>query len=419
MAIGCEPKSRLVPLALLCAASFAQPVLAQPAPTPETVISRAREDLDPLGARVGAFQIFPELALEYRKDSNVFATRRFAIDDTALVLKPGITMRSDWTRNSLVAGFNAALTNYDNLSTEDHNDSDAFLQGRWDTANGGFFSGDLDRSVDHEGRESADDARGLERARFATDDLTLGYRVTPGKALFQYEVDIRKIDYDDVPGPNGPINNDDRDREAFGQRLRIGYEVFDGYSLFFQAIDESTDYASRLDDNGFERSSDGRELVVGAALNLTDVIFGNVFYGRKSHRFDDARFAKIGGSAFGLDLSWNITPLTTISFEGRQEVVPTTILGASGVDERSLGIRADHELLRNLILSLDWRTETGDFKGVPRQDKNEVASFGARYLMNRRFEIEFDYTRRNRRSDIEPDLTFSKNIVSLQFKGQL
>lgn len=397
----------------------ALPVVAQPEELPATVTSRGRPDLDPSGVPLGGFTLFPELAVEYRDDDNVYATNENAVSDNSWVFRPALTLRSDWNRNSLSIGANAALNRYDLLTAEDHDDSEVFTRGRWDTANNGSFTADLTRSVNHEGRESADDARGFERTRFTTDATTLGYAVAPGRMLFEIEFDTATLDFDDVLGPNGPVNNDDRDRDRTSSRLRVGYQVFDGYALFFEARDSETDYDDRFDDNGFERSSQGNEYVIGAALNVTEIMFGSAFYGRKSQTYDDPRFAKIGGPAFGLDVGWNITELTTLTFSGREQVAATTIVGAAGIDETRIGLRADHELLRNLILSIDWMTGSDEFKGIPRQDDYRASSFGARYLMNRRLQIEFEYTSRDRDTNAAADLNFSKRTITIQFKGQI
>lgn len=414
-----EMKKAIVAVLLAGMWCIALPVAAQPVPPPETVTNRGRPDLDPLGVRLGGFRLFPEFALEYLNDDNVFATNENTVSDNAYVLRPGVTLRSDWTRNSLVLGANAALNRYEQWSTEDHDDSELFAVGRWDTANDGAFSADVTRSVDHEGRESADDARGLERTRYTTDSLVLEYQVRPGRMLFEVELDMAELDFDDVLGVDGPINNDHRDRDRVSSRLRVGYELFGGYALFVEAQNNATDYKSRFDNNGFERSSTGDEFVVGAAMNVTEVVFGSAYYGRKSQTYDDPRFAKIGGPAFGIDIGWNITALTTLTFSGSQQVAPTTIVGAAGIDETRLGLRADHELLRNLLLSIDWGTGTDDFKGIARRDDLRATTFGARYLMNRKLEVAFEYSSRDRDSTATEDLNFSKRIISIQFKGQI
>ena len=392
---------------------------AQPADELATVATRQRESLDPLGIRTGSFRIFPELGLEHAKDSNVFATRDARASDTVLVLTPAVTFRSDWSRNSFDFGVSAAINDYSDFDTEDHDDRSAFVRGRWETANDGFFYGNYDSSVDHEGRESVDDARGLERTQIDTDEVSIGYRVEPGRMLFQVEIESRDSDFHDVAGIGGVVNNDDRDRTGKSTRLRGGYRVSDGYAVFLQRSDRSIDYDSVVDDNGFNRNAEGDETVVGAELDLTDVIFGDVYFGRKSYSYDDARFSDIKGNAFGIGIDWNVTRLTTFRFDGHQEVTPTTVIGAAGIDETEFMLGADHELLRNLILSLEWSRREDDFKGIERKDENHSITFGARYLMNRRFEIEFEYVSHDRDSTTAANREYSRNLVGIRFTGQL
>ena len=83
--------------------------------------------------------------------------------------------------------------------------------------------------------------------------------------------------------------------------------------------------------------------------------------------------------------------------------------------ETRLGLRVDHELLRNLILSLEWTTVDEDFDGIDRKDEIDTVDFSARYLMNRRAELVLAYSHRDRDSNpvTAEGLRFSRNLVSL------
>jgi len=79
------------------------------------------------------------------------------------------------------------------------------------------------------------------------------------------------------------------------------------------------------------------------------------------------------------------------------------------------------ELLRNLILGLEWSTVEEDFQGIDRKDDIDTIDFSARYLMNRRAELVLAYSHRNR--DTQPatstGLEFTRDLVSLGVKLQL
>lgn len=56
----------------------------------DTVATRPRPELDPLGVRVGGFLLFPSVAVEEYYDDNLFATQSARVDDFLTVLKPRV-----------------------------------------------------------------------------------------------------------------------------------------------------------------------------------------------------------------------------------------------------------------------------------------------------------------------------------------
>lgn len=74
-------------------------------PRGDTVASRARPELDPLGIRAGAFLIFPELAIDEIYNDNIFAENNDETDDFITSIQPEVTIESDWSRHALaIAG---------------------------------------------------------------------------------------------------------------------------------------------------------------------------------------------------------------------------------------------------------------------------------------------------------------------------
>ncbi len=396
-----------------------QTVMAQGDISQETVSNRSRQDLDPVGATVGAFRFFPSASIERLNNDNIFATNENTVEDDVYVLRPRLDLRSNWSRNSMRFGLESAINRFSDYSGEDHTDTRGFVNGRWDTARNGFFSAELVQSTNHEDRDSPDDVRGDSRTKFDEGSLSLNYRVAPGSLFGEIGVVNRTLDFQDTFHGDEILNNDDRDRDQLAATARIGYQLSDAYAIFLQHRQSSIDYDSMFDDNGFNRSSNGHETVVGATFNISEVLFGDVFVGSKSQAYDDARFAKIGGSSFGANLAWNVSPLTTINLEARREVEPTTVIGASGIDASTYSIGADHELLRNLILSAEWSSEDDAFKGNDRHDDYSFARLSARYLMNRRMEVRFSYLDYDRSSTDQSNFEFSRRLISVQIVGQL
>jgi hypothetical protein len=394
-----------------------QPSAAQELAANETVADRHRPALDPLGIRVGGLQLFPEVGIGGVHNDNVFALEDEKTSDLIYVIEPRLELRSNWSRHELNVGADAAVRRFRDNGGEDHEDYAIWAGGRLDVSRSGFLATEMRHARRHEDRESPDDAQGFERTAFDVSSMTLSYDTRPevSRLYVRLEGEYRGLDFEDSLGPSGPINNDDRDRRELSGSLRVGYAPTPSYFLFLQGETRSIRYDDEFDDAGFQRDSDDDEISLGVAIDFSGLIFGDIFFGHRTVEFNDPRFTDIDGPSFGADVAWNITGLTTLSLSGRRSVEPTTIVDVSGVVETRFGLRVDHELLRNLILSLEWTTVDEDFDGIDRKDEIDTVDFSARYLMNRRAELVLAYSHRDRDSNpvTAEGLRFSRNLVSL------
>jgi hypothetical protein len=394
-----------------------QSALSQELARNETVADRARPELDANGVPLGGFRFFPQLGLTVGHNDNIFADGLSSASDVIYVASPEVQLQSDWNNHALDLGIAADVLKFVDFGSEDHTNFRAWLDGRFDINRSSFLRTEAEHAVRHEGRDSADDVRGFERTKYEVDSVAVSYQLRPRvrKLNARFAGEYFKFDFDDVLGPEGPVNNDDRDRDRLIGTMRLGYDVLPNNSLFFQVEAQSTKYDFQFDDAGFERSSNGYEIAVGTALDYSGVTFGEIFVGYLSHAYDDPRYADIDDFSFGAEVAWNVSGLTTVTLGGSRTVEPTTLVPAAGVLSTRFRIGVDHELFRNLILSLSWSNVNDDFRGVDRVDKVDSAEFGARYLMNRNVQITFgfDHTNRDTTPDALDGFSFSRNIFSL------
>jgi hypothetical protein len=418
----------------LCLAVFAGSAMvvvgsadAQELERRETVAERARPALDPKGLPVGAFTLLPSLGLEVRHDDNIFATDTFEEDDLITLLRPEVRLQSNWSRHRVLVAGDAAIARYDEFDGEDYEDIRVWAQGRFDVRNG-QADATLRHSELHEDRTSVDDRRGIAPTEYSEDSLYAAYTYRPGRLLLRGSFDYQALDFDDTETLTGSVSNDDRDRDRTGLGLRAGYEMSPDYILFVEGKVDAIDYDQQFADCDnplinpcYERSSDGLEVVAGAMLDFSGRTFGEVYAGYIERDYDDARFGKADGPTFGADLTWNVTGLTTVEFSASRTIDSTTIIGAAGIETTRFGVSADHELLRNLLLSLDMSTTTEDFEGVDREDDIRSIELGARYLMNRYMYLSLGYRWRDRDSSLTAPAgrDYSIQDLFLQIVGQL
>lgn len=404
-------------------------------PRGETVETRRRPEIDPLGVRVRSFLFFPKIQLEEEYNDNVFATENDREDDFITRVMPSLTLESDWSRHFFRVSSGAEFGLHAHNQNEDYTDYFAETEGRLDVTrdiNLGLGGG---YARIHEERGDPDATAGrnpteIDRYRaFAAYDQNFG--------LFgaRVEGNFLRLDYmdDDISGP-GEINNDDRDRNIFEGSLRASYEVLPpDYEAFIQFGGNRRKYDETPDDTGFERDSYGWDARTGIALDLGGLVFGEGYIGYFDQIFDeDDSLDDVDGLTYGLTFDWNVTPLTTVNIFGDRTVRETTqneredgrLSSASAALRSSVGVGVDHELLRNLILGSDFVYFNDDFEGIDREDDNLEFGLGARYFVNRNLYLNADYGLRRRLSNtdgngIDGSDDFLENSFRISVEAQL
>jgi len=414
----CARSLSALALLALCLPAAGAPRPAEP-DRDETVANRARPDYDPLGLRTGAFRWLPSVAVGYQSKDNIFATDGNEVDDDVLVVRPALTVASDWSRHRLAAGVNAESARYNDFDSEDYDDWGLFLDGRLDLVNS-RLTGRLSHDDLHEARTSTDDVRGSEVTTYSVDAATLAYRFNPGRMFIEPGADFRRISYDNTASPSGEVDNSDRDRDELTGRLRAGFAVTDSYNLFGEVNGRTIDYDRQVDFDGYRRDSDSWELLAGSEFDLGGKTFGEVFAGYRHWSYDDDRFKTIDGFTFGADVTWNVTGLTTLMAGASRTIESTTIVGAAGIERTDFALAADHELLRNLILSARVAIASEDFQDINRNDDLLEAGFGAKYLLNRYLYayLGYDFEKRDT-SPSGAGREYNVDTIYLRLQGNL
>ena len=235
---------------------------------------------------------------------------------------------------------------------------------------------------------------------------------------------FRYIDYDDTETAAGTpnIDNDDRDRAVIRPGARVGYEFHPGYRGFIRGEGEFLRYKESTTTDGIEQNSQGFDLVAGAAIDLTGLIFGDFFVGYRERHFDDDRFDTLRGPVIGSKLTWIPTGLTTVTLNIENQIIESRRTGdladSPGYTSTAIDARVDHELLRNLILSGGAGFGLDDFEDISREDKNVAAFVGADYLWNRYLTLGARYQFRYRNSNEAGD-DFTRNLFMISLTGHL
>jgi hypothetical protein len=169
-----------------------------------------------------------------------------------------------------------------------------------------------------------------------------------------------------------------RDNNRTELRGRLDYEVSPRIGLGLQATADARDY-----NHTPGLSSDGQVYLAGVTLN-GDLFRGEVWAGYFRRDFDNPAISTFDGLALAGDLEWFASELTTVTFEVHRDA-NAEISATAGLPYVTTegGIRVDHELLRNLILSAEVSRGKREYDTVDRQDDYTRAALGADYVLNR------------------------------------
>lgn len=385
-----------------------------------SVRERVRPGYDPVGVRAGAFTVFPEASVTGTFDDNIFATDTNTESDFITTLAASVSAASNWSRHALNLRAGLAQKLYADNSDEDRLDWDVSGDGRLDITSDTNVTAGVAYAELHEDR-GAPNAIGLaaEPTEYSLFEGNVALNHRFNRVTSSIGATYADYDYDTVPlTGGGTLNQDFRDREEFTQFLRLGYDVSPDTNLYIQGTLNQREYDQQPPAVAITRDSDGYEIVGGTEFRLTNLAQGGVYVGYQSQDYDDPTLSEIDGLAYGANVDWFVTPLATVRFEAASSVQETIQAGASGYMDNSVGLRIDHEFMRNVILGARASFANQDFEGVARDDDVIGAGLSIDYLINRNFSLRLGYDYTDRDSSVA-GLDYSRNEIGLTLSAGL
>lgn len=385
----------------------------------DTVLSRPRPDYDPVGIRLGSFFLYPDATVAETWNSNIFATQSNDKNDFITALTPRLKLKSNWNNHALNFSADSTIVRYARFHSESYTDYTVAADGRLDIQRDARLFAAGGYKIRHEPRSSPNNLGGTEPTEYQDTSALLAGEKDFNRLSFRLEGAFDAYRYFDVQNALGQtIAESQRDRNDTVVTLRTGYEIAPLRQLYLLTSYNWRKYQSPVDMFGFDRTSDGYTLALGAHYDLTGLIFADVFLGYRRQDYDDPRLRPVDGPTAGIKLTWNVTALTTITGNLSREIEETVLANSSAYFATRASIRADHELLRNLILDARIGYENDKFEGISRKDNYYEAGLGATWLINRNFSLGGGYHYRTRDSN-QAGNNFDENVVFLRLKAQL
>ncbi|MCY3794966.1 MAG: outer membrane beta-barrel protein [Gammaproteobacteria bacterium] len=399
---------RLAGVAL--AVAWAAPAFGQEAIRGETVLDRPRPDHNPLGVRVGGFDLFPSVTIGQRWDDNIYRidgerTEDGVPSDWVTFLQPRIRALSRWSSHSLAFDAGARMDRFRDNEGENNTDYFAVLTGRVDVGRNTEFHATAEMQDLREGRGGAYSIAGGEPDTFEVRSASAGWHSRLNRVSLALDGRYDDYDYDN------PVRRF-RDRSDRDQ-LPSGHEAFLRATRFERRYDTRR--------GGVDRDSDGWEFAVGVDLDLGGLLVGELFAGYRRQTYEGVGLKSVERPTFGAALDWNLSPLTTISAKASR-TVQETVLDASGVLATWVELSAAHELLRSLLLTATLDFSNNDYKVAAGRARpgGDIwgGEVGIRWLAHRTLHVDFSYRYETRDSTLPTD-DYNNHVASLALTLQL
>lgn len=424
------------------------------------VLSRPRPDFDARGVRLGSFMLFPSISAGVAYHDNVLNVPDALgpQEDFLFTLSPSLKLNSNWGRHALNFFAESKSYFYQDFSNEDRTDWKVAGDARLDISGGTNLT--IDAMYEDITEPRATDPFNLAFDQTEYSHWGVGAALNHVGNRFRGSLGARydEFDYDDVSrtfanpvavlfSPQCPTglavgqilrcNNDDRDRSIMEAFVKLGYAISPGYAVFVRGKYNDRDFTAgnpsfanrEVSDQNRNQDSQGWGVDLGVDFELARLLHGEVFLGYTEQDYDNhptvpaLTFTDTDAFAFGVDLQWYASMLTTVSFNASRKIedttdVLTTFAGSSGFISDRFGVRVDHELMRNVVLYGKVGFGQDEYQGFNREDDLLTAGLGAIFLVNNNLHVtaSYDYIDRDSNNAV---FDYNNNVFQLTLTGKL
>lgn len=366
-------------------------------PSTETLPSSEEQKIisaltTPQGLALASFKVQPQINLFYGHDDNIFAEHDHERSDEIYGITGSLDINSDWKKHTLNVNLGLESGRYDTYDDEDYDDYWLASDGRYDiTKNTNIFGG-VAFSKEHEERGSPNDQFGDEPTTYTSTQIHAGVSQKWGLLSLRVGSTFETLNFDDVDlTPGLKLNNDDRDRDLYGVGARLSYKVSPRLQPFAQAVIDNREYDQKLDDNGYERDSDGYRFSVGADGRLTRLVSGSAYIGYIYQDYDDHRFDQVDELDIGGSLKWQISPYSKATAYLKRTLEETTRPGSSGYLLTAAGVNLEHRLSRHGTLSTSLMIGEEDYQDINTSDDVIDWNIGYRHFLTNSVYVDASY----------------------------
>jgi hypothetical protein len=209
------------------------------------------------------------------------------------------------------------------------------------------------------------------------------------------------------------ISQSYHNHDAFAEYFRTDYALSPDIALFVEQTVTETQYPNILFRNRFDRDT-----LVGVNFQIPSLMTAEIGVGNLYSRVYYAGLNPIDTPDIRAKITYFPTPLVDLTLSASQFIVDSGVPQAPNYLDRNVGLQANYELLRNLILTGHVTAEFEKYRDVDRDIQIYAEGLSATYLMNRAMRVTLAFSHRQFTSDGSQEVIrqfneFDENLVTL------
>ncbi|MEL6372876.1 MAG: outer membrane beta-barrel protein [Pseudomonadota bacterium] len=381
----------------------------------ETMQDRPRRPWEPDGWRFGNFLVFPTLGVAIESDDNIYWSQRHRESDLRTDINPVIKLQSRFPRHRMKVVLGARSVNHLRYKNLDFVEGFGHLETSFHFDHAHTISIALTSNFLHEDRA---DPVAPENARTRVPSwynrAVIGITRDVGRLYGTFSLRLEDNDYFDVIAFDGStIDQDIRDIRRLTNELSLGYRISPGYEWLAKVrlIRQWT-----LGTGTFNRNGTGYEALSGLAFELNPLIRMRVLGGYGAITYDHAGYDPTASWLIEAQATWLATQRMTIYTTINRAYADAIATDGSAFINTNIIGRLEYEVWRNLIVNATAEYHQTDFVGLERIDQSWSATLGVDYLHTKNWKfdakIKYDY----RYSPTDPQFATSRTRIRVGAK---
>jgi hypothetical protein len=371
---------------------------------------RHRPEFDPIGLPLGNWRLFPSVGGGVGFESNVFGDETNRKSDVYFQVEPAVTLQSETSHSVLKLDASGRLARFSRQSEANEDSYQVAGYGKYDFGQETVVEGGASFAQLIERRDSSGFPDGrVAPVRYHRTQFYVAGRRDFARLRLLATADYTIFNFSDTRALSasgaviGVIDQDARDQSIIRGSFRAEYSVGPGIATFAQVVAESIDYRLKQTSAGIPNlGGKSYTALAGISLGSGQLVRGSVGVGYVWREYESAAARSVNGLAINAELSYYLSPLLTLSATASRSVQEAVLQDASSYVSTAVGVNADYELKRWIIVHVGGSFRYDDFRDNPRTGTVYEAQAGVRYSANRRLSFNLDGNYVNRKVKNDP-----------------